>query len=160
MAAHFGLQQMRKFTSISWSQLNLLFSFVFLLVIHGINTFKITGLLAINYYIAKNTKGRTGVIASWVFGIGLLFANEMMDGYPFSKVFPPLEFLDQFGGMMPRWDVNFNFSMIRMISYNIDYFEALEDKSSPSDKDVSVEIALFLETTYQLEEKAFRERPK
>lgn len=133
---HFICQQARKKTAISWAQFNLFFSFVFLFVIHGINTFKITGLLGVNFYIAKNTTGRTAIILSWVFGVGLLFANELFEGYPFRRIFPPLAFLDQYGGILPRWDVNFNFSMIRMISFNMDYFQATADVPSSSDKDV------------------------
>lgn len=138
IVAHYALQRTSKLVGISWAHFNLFFSFVFLFVIHGINTFKITALLTINYYIAKNATGRTAILLSWAFGIGLLFMNELFQGYPFRTVFPPLEFLDQYGGMMPRWDVNFNFSMLRMISYNMDYFEALPNRSGDSDKDVSL----------------------
>lgn len=135
---HFGLQKFMRLINISWAQFNLVFSFVFLFVLYGINTFKILGLILINYYISKNTKGRTAIIVSWVYGVSLLFLNELFEGYPFRKVFPPLAFLDQYGGMMPRWDVNFNFSMIRMISFNMDYFEATSETSAPSDKDVCI----------------------
>lgn len=135
---HFLLQQARKVTSVSWSQFNLFFSFVFLFFIHGINTFKIVILLGINYYIAKNTTGKTCIILSWAFGVGLLFANELCEGYPFRLFFPPLAFLDAHSGMLPRWDVNFNFSMVRMISFNIDHLEAISESPSSSDRDVRI----------------------
>lgn len=140
IVAHYFLNKEASAFGVTWSQFNLFFSYIFLFVIHGINTFKITGLLLVNYYIAKNTKGRTAVALSWIFGIGLLFVNELFEGYPFKKVFPPLEFLDQYGGMMPRWDVNFNFSMLRMISYNMDYFEACASTKNNLNQDVSDQI--------------------
>lgn len=114
---------------------------MFLYVLHGINLFKILIQLSINYYIAKNTTGKTAIILSWVYGVGLLFLNEFYEGYPFRTLFPALQFLDQYGGMMPRWDVNFNFSMIRMISFNFDYFQSLDDSvANVSDKDVSIRL--------------------
>lgn len=145
---------LQHFDLISWKTFNLIFSFIFLSVIHGINLVKILIILSINYYISQNTKGKTARIAAWVFGISILFANELFEGYPFRKLFPPLAFLDQYGGLLPRWDVNFNFSMLRMLSFNIDYVLASEywlSSKGASDKDVSILLSLiFLLISNQL----------
>lgn len=129
--------------SVSRTNFNLVFSVIFLLVIHGINFFKILAILYINHLISTHTTGRTNRIITWTFGIAILFANELFEGYPFRKIFPPLSILDSYGGLMPRWDVNFNFSMLRMVSFNIDKDQALvywnETKGS-SDKDVSIKM--------------------
>lgn len=124
---------------VSWRTFNLFFSFVFLFVIHGVNTFKILAILAINYQISTKTHGKTAKVLTWVFGVSILFANELLEGYPFRKIFPPLAFLDAYGGLMPRWDVNFNFSMLRMVSFNIDKVLAVEywESKGAADKDVS-----------------------
>lgn len=137
---HFGLQRAARVINVTWAQFNLLFSFIFLYVLHGLNLLKILVLLTINYYISKNTTGRVLVISSWAFGISLLFLNELYEGYPFRNCFPPLAFLDEYAGMMPRWDVNFNFSMIRMISFNMDYLQANSSDHHPKvfEKDVSL----------------------
>lgn len=131
-----GLQ---RFGLISWKNFNLIFSIVFLLVIHGINVFKILTILLINYYISLHTQGRTNRILTWVFGVGILFSNELLEGYPFRRFCPPLAFLDAYGGILPRWDVNFNFSMLRMVSFSMDRLLASEfwESKGSSDKDVS-----------------------
>lgn len=35
-------------------------------------------------------------------------------------------FLDSFGGIMPRWEVLFNIAILRMISFNMDYYWCLD----------------------------------
>lgn len=137
---------LRSFSSISWQSFNLVFSLIFLSVIHGINVLKILAILAVNYQISVKTQGKTTQILTWVFGIAILFANELMEGYPFRKVFPPLAFLDAYGGLMPRWDVNFNFSMLRMVSFNMDKVLAASYwvSKGASDNDVSFIYLFYL----------------
>jgi D-alanyl-lipoteichoic acid acyltransferase DltB (MBOAT superfamily) len=117
------------------SVLNLLFSILFLIVLHGIGGFlKILSILSLNYLIHKActtspNNGRTtqsrhqyhiSVILVWVFSIGILFLNDIYSGYKYSSIFPLLSILDSYTGFMPRWYVTFNFTVLRMISFVMD----------------------------------------
>lgn len=114
------------------------FSIIFLSLLYGIGMVKIMMLLGVNYYISKIENKKWGYIATWVFGIGILFANELTEGYQLKIVDPSLEHIDvKYGGLMQRWDVNFNFTMLRMISFNIDYFQA-RDKTNKQQSDIAV----------------------
>lgn len=108
------------------------FALVFLFVLHGISTVKIVGLLTVNFYISRIEDRRVALALTWVFGIACLFANELLEGYPLAILSPSLGWIDaQFGGLMPRWDVHFKFTMLRMVSFNVDYLRALEAPPSP-----------------------------
>lgn len=51
-------------------------------------------ILTINYGIAKVGKAsRLTPVLTWVFNMGVLFANERNEGYRFSSLSPSLEFL-------------------------------------------------------------------
>lgn len=119
------------------------FAFLFLLVAHGVSTFKILAIIAANFAIGQRLRDpRMGTIATWVFGIAILFANEKAEGYPFAKFCPPLAFLDSYAGLMPRWDVTFNFSMLRMVSFNVDRYRAQSGASSEWSVDAKGDIDL------------------
>jgi hypothetical protein len=36
--------------------------------------------------------------------------------------------LDSYGGLMARWEVLFNFTVLRLISFNLDYYWSLNSK--------------------------------
>jgi D-alanyl-lipoteichoic acid acyltransferase DltB (MBOAT superfamily) len=74
-------------------------------------------------------------IFTWTFNIAILFANEYFQGYQFRDILPWLiagegagvgYAMDHFlgGGLLPRWQVSFNITVLRMISYNLDYYWA------------------------------------
>lgn len=119
------------------------FAFLFLIVAHGVSTVKILAIIIANYMIgSKVSNSKAGTIATWVFGIAILFANEKALGYPFTKYCPPLAFLDDYAGLMPRWDVTFNFSMLRMVSFNVDRYRAVDGTTEQWPLDTKGEIDL------------------
>nr|OQO31728.1 hypothetical protein B0A51_01076 [Rachicladosporium sp. CCFEE 5018] len=115
---------------------DLVFAMVFILALHGISAFKILLILYLNYQIATALPRQHVPIATWVFNIGTLFANELGRGYPLAKLagfFSPqtdgagsslvlwAAQLDSYGGLLSRWEVLFNICVLRMISFNMDY---------------------------------------
>ncbi|KAK9373640.1 MBOAT, membrane-bound O-acyltransferase family-domain-containing protein [Lipomyces chichibuensis] len=106
------------------------FAAIFLAVLHGFSTVKILAIYVVNFLISKSFNKRAGMIVTWIFNIIILFLNEWYEGYKFGSVIPGLGILDIYCGLLPRWDVNFNFSVLRMISYNYDYYESL---ANPND---------------------------
>lgn len=121
-----------------------LFAIVFLLALHGISAFKVLGILYVNYQLATKLPRQYVPAATWIFNICTLFANEIYEGYPLRKaaaVFSPPEtigadsplmewgkWLDSFGGIVARWEVLFNITILRLISFNLDYYWS-RDKS-------------------------------
>jgi hypothetical protein len=114
------------------------FGLVFLLTLHGFSALKILLILYINYSLATRLKKEYVPTATWVFNIGILFANELGKGYPFATIvnvtlpqFGNSEVstkkgnwgavLDSYGGLDPRWEVLFNIKVLRLISFNLDY---------------------------------------
>lgn len=99
-------------------------------------------ILYLNYSLSKKLPKEYIPTATWVFNIGVLFANELCRGYSFGRiysfVFPqPLSedgltavnwgtWLDGYGGLIPRWEVLFNITVLRLISFNMDYYWSLQ----------------------------------
>lgn len=81
----------------AWPAFMLLFSMVFLTVLHGYGIIKIVGLLSAHYaltmMISRVAGGRWMPIAAWGFCIALLFLNDLYKGYAFKNVSPALGFL-------------------------------------------------------------------
>ena len=99
---------------------DLAFGIVFLVGAHGVNILKIGFHLTINYLIGKLIKDKkTAIWATWIYGVLTLFLN---DWYGMTRFGIPL--LDQsFKGIIARWDVFYNFTLLRMISFNLDYIQ-------------------------------------
>jgi len=113
---------------------SLVFSTVFLAVLYGTSLIKILILLYINYYIAKRFgKSKVNPILTWTFNIAILFLNDYFKGYKFSALWSGLEFLDKRNGLMPRWDINYNYCVLRSISFNLDYYWCLKNKEESKD---------------------------
>lgn len=122
------------------------FAVVFLAALHGFSMFKILTILYLNYQIAMKLPRAYVPAATWIFNLGVLFANELSGGYHYSvilgfflpstiseKGMPTKNFghtLDSYGGLIPRWDVLFNFTVLRLISFNLDYYWSLNTRSS------------------------------
>ncbi|KAH9808610.1 MBOAT, membrane-bound O-acyltransferase family-domain-containing protein [Melampsora americana] len=90
-----------------------------LIALHGTSVFKILIIVTINYHLAR----RAPSPLIWVFNVGVLFANDYWDGYRYRHFLPFLSFLDQgkYRRLIPRWQIGFNISMLRLISYSFDY---------------------------------------
>ncbi|OAV85302.1 hypothetical protein PTTG_12787, partial [Puccinia triticina 1-1 BBBD Race 1] len=71
------------------------------------------------------------------------FANDYWDGYRFAALAPALAVLDEppFKGLIPRWQIGFNISSLRLISYALDYQWAAQEgfAAAPTDAEPEAE---------------------
>ncbi|KAF2685766.1 glycerol:H+ symporter-like protein [Lentithecium fluviatile CBS 122367] len=121
------------------------FAIVFLVALHGFSIFKIITILYINYSLAKNLPRPYVPAATWLFNVGVLFVNDLCDGYSYETIVgvflpssvsekrePGRNFghtFDSYGGLIPKWDVLFNFTILRLISFNLDYYWSLNSSA-------------------------------
>ena len=121
------------------------FSFVFLIALHGFSAAKVLLILYVNYNIATKLKRDHVPLVTWIFNVGILFANELGEGYHFGSIANAMQpwlstandpgksdlmsnwgtTLDNYGGLIPRWEVLFNVTVLRLISFNMDYYWSL-----------------------------------
>ncbi|KAF8941313.1 MBOAT, membrane-bound O-acyltransferase family-domain-containing protein [Dissophora ornata] len=105
----------------------LAFSAIYLYFMHGNSILKIGAIVSINYAIAKiGGSSRWMPAMTWIFNLSILFMNETYRGYTFAALHESLAWLDVNRGMNTRWDVNFNFTMLRLVSFNLDYYWSLK----------------------------------
>ena len=129
---------------------DLYFALLFISVLHGFSALKILLILYINFNIAMQLPKKAIPLATWIFNIGVLFANELAHGYSYSQFaeamlpFPMALTLsksfDQFGGLIPRWEILFNITVLRLIAFNLDYYWSLDRDRAGS----PVEVCVFL----------------
>ncbi|KAJ1930633.1 glycerol transporter [Tieghemiomyces parasiticus] len=107
--------------------LTLILSLAVLYIVFGNSLLIILFLTGINYGLARALGGWpvVGPITIWVFNVGMLFLNETYHGYHFADFAPRLAFLDHNRGIMTRWDIFFNITMLRMVSFAMDYHWSL-----------------------------------
>ncbi|RMD44058.1 hypothetical protein DV735_g1139, partial [Chaetothyriales sp. CBS 134920] len=119
------------------------FGLVFISALHGFAALKVLLILYINFLLATRLPRKYIPPATWIFNISTLFANELARGYPFATVastllpFSPAaveagRFLDAHCGLMSRWEVLFNITVLRLISFNLDYYWSLNSAGSRS----------------------------
>lgn len=117
------------------------FALIFITALHGISAAKVLFILYLNYNIATKLPRKYIPAVTWVFNVGTLFANELCGGYPLANVAKAVsgdstalvrwaEWLDGLGGLMPRWEILFNITVLRLISFNMDYYWSLDYPSS------------------------------
>ncbi|KAF7162316.1 hypothetical protein CNMCM5623_007661 [Aspergillus felis] len=116
------------------------FALVFITALNGVSAIKILVILYLNYKIAKSLPRKYIPAATWIFNISTLFSNELCGGYPLERMAifftaggegeAPLvqwaRYIDGFGGLMPRWEILFNLTILRLISFNMDYYWSLD----------------------------------
>lgn len=125
------------------------FAAIFLIALHGVSALKVFFILYVNFKIATQMPKTYVPAATWIFNIGILFANELGHGYPLAEVAALLlpsqtsaggnvdpkagwaGWIDSYGGLLPRWEILFNFTVLRSISFNLDYYWSLNTGSSP-----------------------------
>jgi len=118
------------------------FALIYLTALHGLSMYKILLILWVNYQLAMNLPRKQVPYATWIFNVGVLFANELADGYKFrtaAQFFsPPMpeadlgadvpalikwaDWLDSLQGLLPRWQVSFNICVLRLVSFNLDWY--------------------------------------
>jgi hypothetical protein len=125
------------------------FALIYLLALHGVSAFKVLAILYLNYQVATALPRKYVPAATWVFNIGILFANDLCNGYRFkdtatlfggffsaelvnesnSSLVAWGRWLDSYGGLMGRWEILFNITVLRLISFNMDYYWSLDRRS-------------------------------
>lgn len=105
---------------------DLYFALVLLAGLHGFSALKILLILYINFQLTTLLPKAQIPAATWVFNVGILFLNEFCQGYRFAALSPNLALLDNYGGLIPRWEIFFKFTILRCISYNMDYYWSLD----------------------------------
>ena len=136
------------------------FALVFIIALHGVSAIKVLAILSINYKIAKSLPRKYVPAATWIFNICTLFANELCAGYPLERMAASVagkasfsstsetslvmwgRFLDSFGGLMPRWEILFNITVLRLISFNMDYYWSVNYRSSGPSSVIEVSPSL------------------
>ena len=128
---------------------DLWFAIAFIIALHGISAIKIFTVLYANYRIATSISKSYVPLATWIFNVGLLFANEYFDGYHFASFATHFQAnslidnddtlinrsswgkrIDDFSGLIPQWHVFFKCTVLRMISFNMDYVWSLKYRGS------------------------------
>lgn len=113
-----------------WIQSNLHFSLLTSLLtvflFHGSSTFKILFIITASFSIGHYCKGsKWNPILTWSFNLLVLFVNEYYDGYRFARMLGQgFQWLDDWEGFQARWHILFNFAMLRLVSFNMDYYWA------------------------------------
>ncbi|GAA5838967.1 hypothetical protein JCM3766R1_004544 [Sporobolomyces carnicolor] len=109
----------------------LVFSLAMLSAFHGTSLLKMLLILYVNWRIARlalNEPGQSAIRKEWVpwltwgFNAAILFLNETYGGYSFGAIAKPLAFLDDHKGLLPRWQIMWNISMLRIISFDMELY--------------------------------------
>ncbi|KAI9673989.1 MAG: glycerol transporter [Caeruleum heppii] len=130
-----------------------IFALAFICALHGVSAVKILAILYANYSLATRLRPEAVPTATWLFNIAVLFANELCRGYRFSAAAVMMQawlgstngfaqpnanwgaYIDSYGGLIPRWEILFNITVLRLISFNIDYYWSLTHRGgSPVEK--------------------------
>ncbi|CEP62426.1 membrane-bound O-acyltransferase family protein LALA0_S05e05380g [Lachancea lanzarotensis] len=109
---------------------DLIFGLIFLFAAHGVSALRVLTHLMINFTIARSLrrKPRVAKVLTWAYGIGSLFINDNYRKYPFGNILSILSPLDSsFTGIIERWDVFYNFTLLRMLSFDMDFLEKWEE---------------------------------
>lgn len=125
------------------------FALVFLFALHGFSSLKVLLILWTNYQLCMGLPRQYLPAVTWTFNVGILFANELCKGYSFESMAqlispaPPAgnlsvdqpflvswgKWLDGHSGIMPRWQILFNITILRLVSFNMDYYWSLNRRS-------------------------------
>ncbi|KAI8331343.1 hypothetical protein BC941DRAFT_382702 [Chlamydoabsidia padenii] len=118
-------RSMAFFTSGAKGRLHLLAltSTIIIGALHGTSVIKIGIIISTSYAIGRLSGGsKLNPILTWIFNLAVLFLNEVYNGYSFIDLHSSLGWMDQYSGVISRWHVLFNFVMLRLVSFNMDYY--------------------------------------
>ncbi|KAH7039071.1 MBOAT, membrane-bound O-acyltransferase family-domain-containing protein [Macrophomina phaseolina] len=121
------------------------FAIIFTFILHGFSALKVLLILYLNYKITTSLPKNYIPAATWVFNICALFSNEIFRGYPFTSIAAFVHggdgsgtwgaWLDSYGGLNSRWEILFNITVLRLISFSMDYYWSLNMQGgSPIEK--------------------------
>lgn len=104
----------------------LLISLAYLLYLHGACTVFVLSIASLNFLLVKIfVKTKYFSLMLWTFSIFFLICNRVYEGYSFSMFGQHWIFLDNFRGVF-RWQICFNFVILRMVSFGFDYYWACQ----------------------------------
>ncbi|CAH2355542.1 membrane-bound O-acyltransferase Gup1p [[Candida] railenensis] len=133
---HFACRQAATsvYPALKRTKFDFIYGMLFLLTAHGTNSIKILIHLGINYLIGKivveKSNKKTAILLTWVYGISTLFFNDYFRDHSVG-----ISFIDKgWKGIISRWDVFFNFTLLRMLSFNLDYLERREKSNETSNE--------------------------
>ena len=127
---------------------DVMFAVIFIFALHGFSALKVLLILYVNYKLATQLPKSYVPAVTWIFNVGVLFANELCHGYPLAQVAALIlpsqtsasekgnqtpgwaGWIDSYGGILPRWEILFNITVLRLISFNLDYYWSLGAPSS------------------------------
>ncbi|KAI9480837.1 MAG: MBOAT, membrane-bound O-acyltransferase family-domain-containing protein [Benjaminiella poitrasii] len=101
---------------------NLIVSLIVITSLHGTGLIKVLVIITTSYILGRIGRGsKWNPFLTWTFNLWVLFMNERYNGYTFESLFG-LAWMDHYQGLLPRWHILFNFTMLRLVSYNMDYY--------------------------------------
>ncbi|WFD00287.1 glycerol transporter [Malassezia yamatoensis] len=101
-----------------------LMCFVCAFALHGTNALKLGILASLNYRLtlmSKSLSPSAAQIVIWTFNGASLVLVFWLRGIPYGRISPSLAWMDNYAGLWPRWYINYNFSMLRFVSFAFDY---------------------------------------
>ncbi len=113
-----------------------LIAFGFIIYLFELSAIFPLTVILINYAIGKIFKAsQLTTVLTWAFNLFILFHSKSQRGYRFLEYLgSELLFLDDYRGVMP-WEIYFNITFCRLVSFNIDYRDAIlaqeKDSSDP-----------------------------
>ncbi|SGZ49201.1 CIC11C00000004230 [Sungouiella intermedia] len=128
LGCHVGLRKVvSSITPHKRTTFDFVFGLIYLFALHGTNVVKIAFHVFIMYALATRIhNSRASRICIWVYGVLSLFMNERIRNLTFN-----IAMIDQgFHGVISRWDVFYNFTLLRMLSFGLDYLERKDNPKS------------------------------
>jgi hypothetical protein len=108
-----------------WSSLP--FSLVILTALYGASILKIVFFYGLAFYFIKKLGSSPfAPIILWTYCIVILFLNHLYDGYKFGDMLSFLGWMDSLKGLGMKWEAPFNFGILKMISFGMDYHWRLQ----------------------------------
>jgi hypothetical protein len=143
------------------------FALIFIAALHGFSALKVLLILYINFKLVKTVSPQYLTAVTWLFNISILFANEFGRGYSYASIAmflsPPLgaektgttwgHWMDDHGGLISRWEVLFNITVLRLISFNLDYTWSLQKRGGNA-----IEVCAHLEVALTYAQKLTAQR--
>ncbi|EJS41472.1 gup2p [Saccharomyces arboricola H-6] len=123
-----------RFSKCSKKNFDFACGLVFIFFMYGINSIKLLTHAFIFFTLAHSLKRRRlmAAFAVWSYGIFTLFINQKIKNLPFNNIATILNPMDHwYKGIVPRWDLFFNFTLLRLLSYSMDFLERWHEKLSP-----------------------------
>lgn len=115
-----------RLTNVEKVKFDFWFGLIFLVGAHGVNSLRVLFHMMVMFSLAKIFKRQRPLATAcvWIYGVGSLFINNSYRNLPFGQILPILKPLDgSYTGIIARWDVFYNFTLLRAISFDMDFLE-------------------------------------